>query len=122
MGAAISPDGKLAAVLDPDGKVFFISVDGGVPKPVEGLEPREFPIQWSDDGKSLYVHRGGEIPAKVWRFEIATRRRELFKEFSPADPAGVVSIEAILVTPDGRGYCYTYANNLSDLYIVDNLR
>jgi hypothetical protein len=34
----------------------------------------------------------------------------------------VVSIEGILVTPDGRGYCYTYTHNLSDLYIVDGLR
>ncbi|HKA36069.1 MAG TPA: protein kinase, partial [Thermoanaerobaculia bacterium] len=120
-GSPISPDGKLVAVLDPDGKVFLAPVEGGNLKPVAGLERGEFPIQWSADGRSLYTHRGGEIPAKVWRFDLATGRRELFKEFSPADPAGVTSIETILVTPDGRSYVYGYAHNLSDLYIVDGL-
>jgi Tol biopolymer transport system component len=121
-GDAISPDGKFAAVLDPDGNVFLAPTGGGELKRVEGLEPGEFPIQWSADGRFLYTHRGGEIPAKIWRFEIATRRRELFKEFSPADPAGVTSIETILVTPDGRSYAYGYVHNLSDLYVVDGLK
>ncbi|HKF42848.1 MAG TPA: hypothetical protein VKG01_07100, partial [Thermoanaerobaculia bacterium] len=122
VGSPISPDGKFMAVLDPDGKVFLAPVEGGNLKPVAGLEPGEYPIQWSDDGRFLYTHRGGELPAKIWRYELATGRRELLKEISLADPAGVTSIEQILVTPDGRSYAYGYAHNLSDLYIVDGLR
>jgi hypothetical protein len=121
-GNPISPDGKLVTLLDGDGKVFLCPVSGGAMKPVANLDAGEFPIQWSAEGRFLYTHRGGELPAKIWRYELATGRKELFKELSPADPAGVTSIEAIEVTPDGRSYAYNYAHNLSDLYIVDGLR
>lgn len=40
----------------------------------------------------------------------------------PADPAGVESLESILITPDGRSYAYSYQNNLSDIYLIDGLR
>ena len=86
------------------------------------MEEGEFPIQWSADGRFLYIHRGGGFPAKIWRFEIATRRRELLREIVPADAAGVVSIEQILLTPDARTLVYGYAHNLSDLYVVSGLK
>ncbi len=121
-GKPISPDGSLVVVVDADGKVFLCPTSGGSMKPVENLEPREFPIQWSPEGRFLYTHRGGELPAKIWRYELAIGRKELFKELSPADPAGVTSIDAILLTPDARSYVYSYAHNLSDLYIVDGLK
>ena len=121
-GSPISPDGSLSAVLDADGQVFLCPTDGGSPKPLVNLEKGEFPIQWSEDSRFLYTHRGGELPAKVWRYELATGRKELFKEIFPADPAGVATIEAILLTPDGRSYVYSYTHNLSDLYIVEGLR
>jgi WD40 repeat protein len=121
-GNPISHDGKLVALLDTGGKVFLFPTSGGNGKPVPNLEAGEFPIQWSAEGRFLYTHRGGELPAKIWRYELATGRKELFKELSPADPSGVTSIEAIQVTPDGRSYAYFFAHNLSDLYIVDGLR
>jgi len=40
----------------------------------------------------------------------------------PADPAGVASIESILLTPDARTVVYFYRNNLSDLYVVEGLK
>ena len=70
----------------------------------------------------MYVHRGGAPPARVWRVELATGRRELFREISPADRAGVFSIERIFLTPDGRGIAYCYRHNLSDLYLVRGLK
>jgi eukaryotic-like serine/threonine-protein kinase len=121
-GSPISPDGRLVAVLDAEGKVFLCPTEGGDLKPVPNLEQNEFPIQWSEDSRFLYTHRAGELPAKVWRYELATGRKELFKEISPANSAGVTTIEAILLTPDGRSYVYAYTHNLSDLYIVDGLK
>jgi Tol biopolymer transport system component len=121
-GTPVSPDGSLVAVLDAEGKVFLCSAEGGAPKPIANLDRGEFPIQWSEDSRFLYTHRGGEMPAKIWRYELATGRKELLRELSPADPAGVASIETILLTPDGRTYVYAYTHNLSDLYIVDGLK
>jgi serine/threonine protein kinase len=121
-GNPISADGREVVVLDPEGRPFVYPAEGGAPKPLANLEPREFPIQWSADGRFLYTHQVGELPAKIWRYEIATGRKELIKELSPADPAGVTSIANILITPDARSYVYRYDHNLSDLYIVEGLR
>ena len=86
------------------------------------MQTGEFPIQWSADGGFLYTHRGGGLPARIWRLELATGRKELFREISPMDPAGAVSIERIFLTPDGRGLAYCYRHNLSDLFIVAGLK
>jgi hypothetical protein len=40
----------------------------------------------------------------------------------PPDPAGVGSISAVLVTPDGLGTVYSYEQTLSELYLVDGLK
>lgn len=86
-GSPISPDGSVSAVLDADGKVFLCPTEGGSLKPLANLERGEFPIQWSEDNRFQYTHLGGELPAKIWRYELATGRKELFKEISPADSA-----------------------------------
>ena len=97
-------------------------MEGGTPSPIGGMEAGEFPLQWSPDGRFLYIHRGGGFPAKIWKFEIATGRRELLREIAPADFAGVTSIERIFLTKDARTLVYGYEQNLSDLYVVSNLK
>ena len=96
--------------------------EGGSPSPIAGMEAGEFPVQWSPDGRFLYIHRGGGFPAKIWKFEIATGRRELLREIAPSDSAGVTSIEQIFLTKDARTLVYGYYHNLSDLYVVSNLK
>ena len=120
-GNPVSLDGRFAVLLD-NNRSFLFPTDGGDPTPVPGLDVGEFPIQWSADGRSLYTHREGELPARIWRVEIATGRKELVKELAPEDPDGVTSIEAIFMTPDGRTIVYSYRNNLSDLYVVTGLK
>lgn len=121
-GNPISPGGGFVVLVDSDKRSVLCSTDGASPSPIAGLEEGEFPIQWSPDGRFLYIHRGGGFPAKIWKFEIATRRRELLREIVPADSAGVTSIEQIFLTPDARTLVYGYYHNLSDLYIVGGLK
>ena len=121
-GNPVSPDGRLVALVDGERRSVLCPTDGGAPSPIAGMEPGEFVVQWSPDGRFLYIHRGGGFPAKVWKLEIATRRRELVREIVPSDLAGVSSIERIRLTPDGRTLVYGYSHNLSDLYVVSNLK
>jgi hypothetical protein len=121
-GNPISPDGRRAALVDNKKTLLFPTDGSGAPTPVPGLNVGEFPIQWSADGRSLYTHREGELPARIWRVEIATGRKALVKELAPEDPDGVTSIEAIFLTPDERRIVYSYRNNLSDLYVVAGLK
>ena len=74
------------------------------------------------DGHSLYVYRFGELPAKVFRLEIKTGQKMLWKQLMPMDPAGVNIISPILVTPDGKSYVYGHRRLLSDLYLVEGLK
>ncbi len=53
--------------------------------------------------------------------ELATGRREVWRELAPPDPAGVTFVQPIL-TRDARAYVYTYHRYLSDLYLVSGLR
>ena len=119
---AISPDGKLVSDVGPDGKSYLYPADGGDPRPIAGLEPGEVPISWTADGRSLFVYRLGEIPAKVYRMDLATGRKQLWKQLLPPDISGVTEITGILITPDGRSYVYEYARTLSDLYLVNDVK
>jgi hypothetical protein len=53
--------------------------------------------------------------------EVATGRRRSFKELQPPDPAGVDSIEPILLSGDGASYVYSYRRLLDDLFLAEGL-
>ena len=119
---ALAPDGSQVAGIGPDGKAYLYSLTGGETRSVPGLLPSEQPIEWSADGKSLYVYRPGEFPAKVAELDLATGKRTLWRSLAPADPAGVSQIGPIVMTPDGTSYIYGYHRTLSDLYLVEGLK
>jgi hypothetical protein len=62
------------------------------------------------------------MPARVFRLDLGTGRRELWKQIMPADRTGVIDIRGILPTPDGRAYAYSYLRILSELYVVEGLK
>jgi len=113
-----SPDGKLFLAHGPDDKPMIYSIDGGEPRPVPGLAPGDVPTQWSGDGRALYVFRR-ELPYRVFRIDLQTGKRELWKETMPEDPAGILRVRRILITPDGKSYAYGMNRILSELYLVE---
>jgi Tol biopolymer transport system component len=119
---ALSPDGSTVAAMGPDEKAYLFPIPAGDPRPIKGLLPGEVPVAWTDDGRSLYIYKGGELPAKVYRLEIANGNRTLWKQLMPPDPAGVEFVGPVLPTPDGKSYVYGYRRLLSDLYLVEGLQ
>jgi eukaryotic-like serine/threonine-protein kinase len=119
---ALSPDGQFVAAVGPDEKGYLFPVAKGDPRPIPGLLPGEAPVAWSADGHSLYIYRGGELPAKIFRLDIASGSRTLWKQLMPPDPAGVEYVGPILPSPDGTAYAYGYRRLLSDLYLVEGLK
>jgi Tol biopolymer transport system component/predicted Ser/Thr protein kinase len=118
----ISPDGKEVAAVGPDQKGYLYPVGGGDPRPIPSLAAGELPVAWSSDGRSIFVYRSAELPAKVDLIELSTGRRTLWKELRPSDPAGVEFIGPILMTADAKTYVYGYRRLLTDLYVVDGLK
>jgi Tol biopolymer transport system component len=116
----ISPDGRFVVVVGPNDGLFLYPIEGGEPRALATLTEDDSPGGWTPDGRYLYVIGAGGRPRKVDRLEIATGRREPWKELTPDDPEG--SATAIRLTPDGRHYAYTYRRDESDLYLADGLR
>jgi len=119
---AISSDGQMVAAIGPDLKGYLYPTSGqGEPRLIPGLEPGDLPTNWSQDGHALFVYQTGEVPAKVYRVELAVGKRTLWKQLVPGDPAGVATIGPILVTPDGKTFVYGFHRTLADLYLVEGL-
>ena len=95
-GQAVSPDGQFAVAMAPDGKMKLYPVEGGAPRNVLGALPSDLVIQWSRDSKAMYVCNPYQLPARIERLDLATGKRDLFKEIVPADASGVREFDAVL--------------------------
>jgi eukaryotic-like serine/threonine-protein kinase len=118
----ISPDSQTVAGIGPDQKGYLYPTSGGEPSVIKGLNPGEQPLVWSADGHAVYVYQPGELPARVYRVELQTGQRTLWKQLMPSDPAGVENIGPILLTPDAKTCVFGYHRMLADLYLVEGLK
>jgi serine/threonine protein kinase len=115
---AVSPDSTEIAAPTLDGRIAIYPIDGGPPT---WIDFDEQPIRWSTDGQSIYTAPIGRTPATLHRVSVATGKRELIAELMPADPAGVVQVSPVSVTPDGEKAVYGFVRRLSELFIVEGL-
>ncbi len=118
----VSPDGRVVVAQGADGLFYGYPLEGGDPEYIPGLVAEDRPIRFSPDGKSLYAYRRGELPARVFRLRLDSGAKETAAELMPADPAGVVEIVSVLLTPDATSHAYSYHRILSDLFLVEGLK
>jgi eukaryotic-like serine/threonine-protein kinase len=118
----LSPDGQ--SVIVPAGnKVISYPFDGGQPREAKNTLPADMLfLTFRFAGRYLYGSLRQEVPLKVFRFDITTGQKQLWKELAPGERAGVYNIGILSVTPDARWYAYSYVRDLSDLYIVEGLK
>src|SRR3954468_12719054 len=122
IGGLPTPDGKFVLALDAKRVRWLYPVAGGEPIKINFIpNPDERIMGFFDGGKSLLV-RTASVPVKVTRVDMATGRREPFKEIMPADPAGVQAIPTLRFSADGKSYAYSIGRILSDLFVVDGLK
>ena len=53
-----------------------LDLDGGAPTDLPGIGPNERVIQWSEDGRLLYLRSLFVLPVELSRYEIATGRKD----------------------------------------------
>jgi eukaryotic-like serine/threonine-protein kinase len=97
---AISPEGVRGEIPTADGKFVFGFADAvalypidsdGVPRPIPGMHPDDSIASVSPDGHSvLVVRRGLGARLEVFRVDLASGSRVLFKKIVPADAAGII--------------------------------
>jgi len=125
LGMLVSPDGSEIAGSTPEGLQLIYRADGaGRARSIDGALPEDFLVQWSADGKSILVRGGEEQPLTVYRIDLASGRRERWKELAPPDLTGFVEYiysgkGGLRVTPDLRSYVYTYRTDLEKLTLTD---
>jgi dipeptidyl aminopeptidase/acylaminoacyl peptidase len=116
----LSPDGKFVLGTQGRGKVSLYPVEGGEARPVAGLEAEDWPIQWSEDGRFLYVHKRFGVPNKVWLLDPASGKKQPWLEIKVGEP--VTALGILLMTRDGKSYVYGTRRVFSELYLVEGLR
>ena len=118
-----SADGKRAVIRSSKAGAQIWNLDGGAPTDLPGLGPTERVIQWSEDGRLLYLRTLFVLPVELSRYEVATGRKTAWQKLEPVDLAGVRGLQRVLVSRDGRYYAYSYyTKTKSDLYVIDGLQ
>ena len=121
-GATSSPDGRFVVVRTA-GVVALYPVQGGASVPIRGILEGDLPMQWTADGKSLYIRRQ-DAPTKIWLLDLTSGQRRLFKEIQPPatwiGPGGF--LQNLHITPDGSSYVGTCGGFLADLFVLDGAK
>ena len=118
---AVSPTGEWLAA-ETDGAPSLFPIEGGEEREILGVEPGDNFAAWSTDGRSVFLYAAAEVPQSIYRVDLATGKRSLWKTLAPADTVGVFEIWSVQISADEQSYCYTYGRNISDLYLVEGLR
>jgi Tol biopolymer transport system component/predicted Ser/Thr protein kinase len=123
-GWLVSPDGQEIAGTTLEGLQLIYRADGtGRARSIGGAQPADQLVQWSDDGKSIVVRGDEEMPMTLYQIDLATGRREPWKQFAPTDLTGFLEFGSgsagVRVTPDLRYYAYTYYSDLESLRQID---
>jgi len=122
----ISPDGTQLAAYGPEGDYYLAAIDGGELRRIRGAERGDELIQWSADGRFLYLKGPNESFVELFRIDLLNGKREPWKKLEVPDKVGFVGIQngpgAIRITPDGKSYVYTSWQGLGELYIAEGLK
>jgi Tol biopolymer transport system component len=120
--SAVSPNGRLliGRRVRSDGisVPIVVPVDGGESRAIPDWK-LGWPVQWTADGRALYVY---VMPTgEVWLVDTETGKRRLWK-VTPSPILGGPTQGRFRTTPDGRAYVYPNSRAFSALYLVEGLR
>jgi eukaryotic-like serine/threonine-protein kinase len=125
-GTLLSADGKLIAAVDRYKQYYLYPVDGGLPAALEGFEDGDRLLQWSGDGRAIFLRGSADAELKIYRLDIRTSTRRLWKDLTPPFAAGIIDIGSdpgqVRITPDGQSYVYTLWTAPGELYVAEGLK
>jgi eukaryotic-like serine/threonine-protein kinase len=125
-----TPEGSLLVALRPDGSRLLARnsegyalypVNGGQPQPVRWLTADDRVLGFASGGDAVYL-TAQENDSRIYRVDLTSGKREMWKELRPADPAGSRGVGWIRITPDGRSIAYSGVRTDSELYLVTGLK
>jgi len=114
-------DGKYLLGRDERQNVALYPIEGGQPIPLPKWTPGDLPRQHTTDNHSFFV-RNGDLPVNIYRFDFTTGSRQFVRQLRPSDPTGMERLSTVLMTPDGKYYVYGGNRELSNLFVVTDLK
>jgi hypothetical protein len=129
----VTPEGTAAALLSPDGRRVFATVDdtariypigGGAPWPALGLTPEDVVVRWSPDGRELWVWADATSTSviRVDHVDPETGKRAELLRLALRDVTGARSLSSLTLADDPRVFAYVQNRHTTTLYTVDGLR
>ena len=115
----VSPDCKSVVIID-SGRLCLRAVDGGPLRPVAAIESGESALRWSGDGRYLFLKRPVEGKLSIFRVEVSTGKKELWREFKPPEP-GEIFFGPVALSADGKSYAFSFQRDLAVLYLATGL-
>jgi Tol biopolymer transport system component len=116
----VSPDGKFvletSAVANEPKQNVIVELATGKVRNAPLLQGDQ-PVQWDQDGAYAFVVQKSDLEATIFRVDLNSGKREVWKQIRPADPAGILSLRSFFVTPSGNAYSYSATRVLSSLYV-----
>ena len=126
LSAPPSPDGRLLVAVNAAFQSVLVDVDSGAVRPLPALAPGDLAIQWTPDGKSLWVLRRPlpftGVGVELLRHELGSGKLLPFKHIEPPDPVGMDHLRQGVLSPDGKSYVYTVHQQLDELFLVEGVR
>lgn len=116
----ISPDGQWLLARSRSMAFAVYPLTGGEPRPLKDLSPTDLPIQWDVSGHRIYLW-DRTLPAKIFRLDLLSGRRELWLEITPKDSSGLL-YGSVSISPDGESYAYHFRRALTNLFVARFLR
>src|SRR3974390_2832421 len=121
-GYLVTPDGQHVLVRSGGGTFDLFPVSAGVTVPLPFLLADDSPVRFTADGKDVYVKTRENGGLSVYRVNLSTGHRTLFRHFHAARGNLANDVGTVDVTPDGTGYAYGFRQSSSALYVVDGLK
>jgi eukaryotic-like serine/threonine-protein kinase len=118
---ALSRDGKLIAA-GVDQKVMLISTEGAGDRVLPGCKSGDVPIEWTEENDALFVLERKHNSLSIVRIDVSSGDRKEWAVIRPGDPAGILDVMPVHITPDGQTYAYGYRRFLSDLFVATSLQ
>ena len=81
----------------------------------------DLPIEWTSDNAAIYVLERMHGTIRIMKVDVTSGERTEWVDIRPGDPAGILDVMPVHLTPDGQTYTSGYRRFLSDLFIAHSL-
>jgi len=115
--AQMSPDGKWLLGREGQNSYVILRADGTDKRPVNGIDPDEEVIRWSADSHDVFTYRTRNN-IELFQLDPVTGHKQLLRQITPSDRAGMIRLPVLYVSADGKSYVYHVVRKTSQLFVM----